>query len=100
MYNFWKWTNGYKYKKNITINAENSGTLGRLIMGLLIDTPYKIKIIGDKSLSKRDFKRIAEPLKNLVLKLNSKKKDYLLTIKETKSLKPIKYLENKGSAQV
>ena len=54
---------GYKYKKNITINSENSGTLGRLIMGLLIDTPYKIKIIGDKSLSKRDFNRVAESLK-------------------------------------
>ena len=25
--------NGYKYKKNVTINSENSGTLGRLIMG-------------------------------------------------------------------
>ena len=50
--------NGYKYKKNVTINSENSGTLGRLIMGLLIDTPHKIKIIGDKSLSKRDFNRI------------------------------------------
>ena len=47
--------NGYKYKKNIVINAENSGTLGRLISGLLVDTPHKIKIIGDKSLSKRDF---------------------------------------------
>ena len=53
----------YIYRKNITINSENSGTLGRLIMGLLIDTPHKIKIIGDKSLSKRDFNRIAEPLK-------------------------------------
>ena len=57
--------NGYKYKKNIIINSENSGTLGRLIMGLLIDTPYKIKIIGDKSLSKRDFDRIAK-LKRLL----------------------------------
>ena len=46
---------GYKFKKNITINSENSGTLGRLIMGLLINAPHKIKIIGDKSLSKRDF---------------------------------------------
>ena len=54
---------GYKYRKNRTINSENSGTLGRLIMGLLIDSPHKIKIIGDKSLSKRDFNRIAEPLK-------------------------------------
>ena len=35
---------GYKYRKNITINSENSGTLGRLIMGLLIDTPYTITV--------------------------------------------------------
>ena len=56
--------------KNITINAENSGTLGRLIAGILIDSPYKIKIIGDKSLSKRDFGRIAEPLNKFGAKLN------------------------------
>ena len=62
---FGKGINGFKYKKNIVINAENSGTLGRLIMGLLIDTPNKIKIIGDKSLSKRDFNRIAEPYRKI-----------------------------------
>ena len=28
--------NGYRYKKNITLDAGNSGTLGRLIMGLLV----------------------------------------------------------------
>ena len=39
--------NGFKYKKNITINAQNSGTLGRLILGLLINTPFPIKIIGE-----------------------------------------------------
>jgi 3-phosphoshikimate 1-carboxyvinyltransferase len=66
---------GYKYKRNITINSENSGTLGRLIMGLLIDTPHKIKIIGDKSLSKRDFNRIAEPLKKFGAILSSQIKD-------------------------
>ena len=54
--------NGYKYKKNITLNAGNSGTLARLIMGLLIHTKNEIKIIGDKSLSKRDFYRITKPL--------------------------------------
>ena len=58
---------GYKYKKNITINAGNSGTLGRLISGILIDTPFPIKIIGDKSLSRRDFKRVADPLKKFGL---------------------------------
>ena len=53
---------GYKYKKNTIINAENSGTLGRLILGILIDAKYPIKLIGDNSLSKRDFKRITDPL--------------------------------------
>ena len=55
---FGKGLNGYKYKKNLTINAENSGTLGRLILGLLINTTNPIKLIGDKSLSKRDFSRV------------------------------------------
>ena len=91
---------GYKYKKNITINSENSGTLGRLIMGLLIDTPYKIKIIGDKSLSKRDFNRIAEPLKKFGADIKLTNKGLPLTIKGAKNPLPINYLENKGSAQV
>jgi 3-phosphoshikimate 1-carboxyvinyltransferase len=75
---------GYKYKKNIIINAKNSGTLGRLIMGILIDTPYKIKIIGDKSLSKRDFNRIAEPLNKFGAKIKLTKKGLPLTIEEIK----------------
>ena len=92
--------NGYKYKKNIVINAKNSGTLGRLILGLLIDTPIPIKIIGDKSLSKRDFKRIADPLSKFgaTFKLN-KNYGLPLIIKGSKKLKPINFYENRGSAQ-
>ena len=90
---------GFKYKKDIIIDSENSGTLGRLIMGVLIDTPYKIKIIGDKSLSKRDFNRIAEPLKKFGAKIKLTNKGLPLTIKGNKNLYPIKYLENRGSAQ-
>jgi len=90
---------GYKYKKNIIINSKNSGTLARLIMGILIDTPYKIKIIGDKSLSKRDFHRIAEPLSKFGAKIKLTKKSLPLTILGNKNLHPIKYLENRGSAQ-
>ena len=92
--------NGYKYKKNLIINARNSGTLGRLISGILIDTPVPIKIIGDKSLSKRDFQRVAKPLRKFGASFQLKNKYYLpLTIKGTKKLKPIKFFENKGSAQ-
>ena len=90
---------GFKYKKDIIIDSENSGTLGRLIMGVLIDTPYKIKIIGDKSLSKRDFKRIAEPLKKFGAKIQLTNKGLPLTIKGNQKLNPIKYLEDRGSAQ-
>ncbi len=91
---------GYKYKKKLQINAQNSGTLGRLILGILIDTPYAIKIIGDKSLSKRDFKRISDPLSRFGAKFKlNKNKNLPLTILGSTKLKPIKYLENKGSAQ-
>ena len=91
---------GYKYKNNLILNAQNSGTLGRLILGFLVNTPTPIKLVGDKSLSKRDFKRIADPLSKFgpILKLRNKK-NLPLTIYGSKNLKPIKYLEKKGSAQ-
>ena len=91
---------GYKYKKNITLNAGNSGTLGRLILGLLSNTPNSIKIIGDKSLSKRDFKRVTDPLEKFGVKFILKNnKNLPLFIKGSSNLKPIKYFEKKGSAQ-
>ena len=95
-----KGINGYDYKKNLVLDAKNSGTLGRLILGLLIDTPYKIKIVGDKSLSKRDFKRIAIPLEKFGAKFNLKNNKGLpLTIQGTNNPKSIRYYEKKGSAQ-
>ena len=95
-----KGIDGYKYKKNITINAQNSGTLGRLILGLLINSPFKIKLIGDKSLSKRDFKRISDPLSKFGAKFDLYKKKHLpLTIIGSKNLYPIKYNEKNASAQ-
>ena len=95
-----KGIDGYQYKKNLTLNAKNSGTLGRLILGLLINTPYPIRLIGDKSLSKRDFKRISDPLTKFgaTFKLN-KNKNLPLKIFGSKKLNPIFYIENKGSAQ-
>jgi 3-phosphoshikimate 1-carboxyvinyltransferase len=97
---FGKGINGYKYKKGLTINAENSGTLGRLILGLLTNTTNAIKLIGDKSLSKRDFKRISDPLSKFGASFKLKKNKYLpLTIHGSSNLNPIKYLENIGSAQ-
>ena len=95
-----KGVNGYKYKKNLIINAQNSGTLGRLILGLLVNTPFPIKLIGDESLSKRDFKRISDPLSKFGASFKLKKNKFLpLIINGSKNLNPINYYENKGSAQ-
>ena len=97
---FGKGINGYKYKKKLTINAHNSGTLGRLILGLLANTPYPINLVGDKSLSKRDFRRVTKPLSKFGAKFKLTKNNFLpLKIFGSSELKPIKYYENKGSAQ-
>ena len=95
-----KGIDGYRYKKNLLINAENSGTLGRLILGLLVNTTHPIRLIGDQSLSKRDFKRVAEPLSKFGSKFKLYKNKYLpLTIYGNKNLNGIKFYENIGSAQ-
>ncbi len=92
--------NGFKYKRNLIIDAKNSGTLGRLILGLLVNSPYSIKLIGDESLSKRDFKRISDPLSKFGAKFKLKKNKFLpLRINGTSKPHAIKYFEKKGSAQ-
>jgi len=94
-----KGINKFNYKKKIILNSGNSGTLGRLILGLLVHCRSSIKIVGDKSLSKRDFKRITDPLEKFgaVFKTNNGKLP--ITIIGTENAKPIKFFENKGSAQ-
>ena len=88
----------FNNKKKIVLNAGNSGTLGRLILGLLINSKKKIKLIGDKSLSKRDFSRVAAPLKKFGAKFDGYK-NLPLEMIGIDNPKPIKYYEKKGSAQ-
>ena len=96
-----KGLNGFEYKKNIVLNAGNSGTFARLILGLLVKSPFYIKLIGDKSLSQRDFERVILPLQKLGanFKVNSRKTLPLRIIGST-FINPIHYSENIGSAQV
>ena len=64
--------NGFNFKNNLIINAGNSGTLSRILPGQLAKTNKSIKIIGDKSLSKRDFSRIIKPLQLFGINLKYK----------------------------
>ncbi len=92
--------NGFNIKKNITIDAGNSGTLARLILGLLVKSKFKIKLIGDKSLSRRDFSRVIKPLRLFGVNIKSKNNLLPIEITGTNFLRPIRYNENIGSAQV
>ncbi len=94
-----KGLNSFKYKNKLVLNAGNSGTFGRLIMGLLVHSKYKIKIIGDKSLSKRDFLRVTKPLEKFGAKFETNKGRLPIYISGTANPKPIKYFEDRGSAQ-
>ncbi len=90
---------GYETKKRISINAGNSGTLARLILGLLANSKNNVTLNGDKSLSKRDFRRIINPLREFGVVIFSKKGGLPVTISGSKFLRPINYTEELGSAQ-
>ncbi|MFL2886506.1 MAG: 3-phosphoshikimate 1-carboxyvinyltransferase [Candidatus Pelagibacter sp.] len=92
--------NSFNPKNNTTINAGNSGTLGRLILSLLIKTEKKIKLIGDKSLSKRDFSRVTKPLELFGANIKSTKNSLPIIIEGSNFIRPINYKENIGSAQI
>jgi len=90
---------GYKSKSNTVINAGNSGTLARLILGLLVNLKNSVTIKGDNSLSRRDFSRITDPLKNFGAIIKSKNNGLPVKIKGSSYLRPINYFEKLGSAQ-
>ena len=92
--------NGFSFKENTSINAQNSGTFARLILGVVAKTNKKIILNGDKSLSNRDFTRVIEPLNEFGMKVNSRNNKLPLKVLGTEYLRPIDYVELKGSAQV
>ena len=91
--------NSFEAKSNVTIDAGNSGTLARLILGLLVNVKKCIILKGDNSLSKRDFSRVTNPLKNFGAIISSKKNSLPVKILGSEFLRPIDYIEDLGSAQ-
>jgi 3-phosphoshikimate 1-carboxyvinyltransferase len=91
---FGKGLNNFFVKNNLVINANNSGTLSRLILGMLVKFEKNITITGDQSLRKRDFQRVIKPLSYFGARIISKNKKLPLKIKGTR------FFEEKGSAQV
>ena len=62
-------------KKNSSLNFGNSGTLARLLIGILSTTPnINLKISGDHSLNKRDMKKLIKLMNNFGAFFYPKKK--------------------------
>lgn len=95
--------NGFKGLKKSAdpLNAGNSGTLARMISGILAAQNFESILIGDKSLSSRPMKRILVPLKSMGASITSTPDSTLpLEIYPVNNLSPIKYMLPVASAQV
>lgn len=83
------------------INAGNSGTTTRLLLGLLAGRPFFSAITGDASLRKRPMKRVVEPLRKMGASITGRKYGSLLPIAISgRRLKGIAYRTPVASAQL
>ena len=84
-------------KKEIYLG--NSGTSARLLTGLLASQKFKSVLTGDKSLSSRPMKRIADPLTKMNAKIYTTNGSLPLSI-EGSNLKPVNFDLKIPSAQI
>jgi len=83
------------------IDCGNSGTTMRLLAGILAGQPFRSRLIGDASLSKRPMKRIIEPLTQMGAKITAEGAgDRPPLVIEGGNLQPIHYYSPVASAQV
>ena len=62
---FGKGIGSFFIKNNTTLNFGNSGTLARLLIGILSTTPgIQVKILGDVSLNKRNMRKLIDLMSN------------------------------------
>ncbi len=83
------------------LDAGNSGTTARLLMGILAGQNFKTVITGDQSLQKRPMKRVAEPLCSMGALIDSKDDGESLPVTIVGgNLQAINYISPRASAQV
>ncbi len=93
-------TNGFIQPKK-TLNAQNSGTTARTLIGAVSSNPISCTFKGDKSLNKRSMSRVTIYLERLGAKIKLTNKDFLpLLIKGNQNLIPQKIVIEKPSAQI
>jgi len=103
---FGKWivygngTNGFLQPKKV-LNALNSGTTARTMIGAVCSNPIKCRFIGDSSLKQRSMSRVTVYLEKLGARFKLTKNDYLpLETYGTDKLIPEEIIIEKPSAQI
>ncbi len=81
------------------LNAGNSGTTARLILGLLAGQPFSTVLTGDRFLRRRPMARVVEPLRQMGAVIEGKGSGLPFTITGA-ALKPVHYRSPVASAQV
>ena len=91
---------GLKAPRRI-LNAGNSGTTTRLMLGILAGQPFKAVITGDKSLCSRPMKRVTAPLREMGATITGRDDGNFAPLTVTGGdLLPIKFRSKVASAQV
>ena len=92
---------GGLFNPDKVIDFGNSGTGIRLISGLVSSNNIEVKLIGDKSLSKRPMKRVTEHLTRIGAKIELRKKSFPpIKIKGSGNAVPLTFKITIPSAQI
>ncbi len=94
-------TRGKLLEPESDIDCGNSGTTMRLLSGLLAAQPFRARLIGDESLSRRPMRRVMDPLRQMGAVLTAEGAQYRPPlVVEGRRLTPIDYASPVASAQV
>ncbi len=81
------------------LDAGNSGTTARLLLGILAGQDFQATLTGDLSLQKRPMKRVIEPLQQMGARFEGDAETLPVTITGG-DLEPVNYQSPRASAQV
>jgi 3-phosphoshikimate 1-carboxyvinyltransferase len=82
------------------LDAGNSGSTIRMLSGILAAQPFRSRIFGDESLSRRPMRRIMQPLGQMGARIRARQDQYPPLEIEGSPLRPIDYALPVASAQV
>ena len=82
------------------LDAGNSGSTIRMLSGILAGQPFRSRIAGDESLSRRPMKRVMKPLAEMGARICAHEDQFPPLEIEGGALKPIDYVLPVASAQV